>query len=188
MIHATPTDMQVYEVQMINIEGNFTISAEVSKFSKPKLISLPNPCYKDVIQKYSYLKGIQINGNDEKTELLIHIVIGTSKYAKIKTKRNIRIEKIGEQVAKHPAFVWIILSGGRDTTQNHMLLTRSNEADYAELCQLDVLGLGERKNNEKGKIYQELKDELWWDGTKQVLFVKQIAMSYQLTKLAVQRN
>ena len=153
MIHATPTDMQVYEVQMINIEGNFTISAEVSKFSKPKLISFPNPCYKDVIQKYSYLKGIQINGNDEKTELLIHIVIGTSKYAKIKTKRNIRIEKRGEQVAKYPAFVWIILSGGRDTTQNHMLLTRSNEAYYAELCQLNVLGLGERKNNEKGKIY-----------------------------------
>ena len=30
-----------------------------------------------------------------------------------------------------------------------MLLTRSKEADYAELCQLDVLGLGEQKSNKK---------------------------------------
>ena len=57
-----------------------------------------------------------------------------------------------------------------------MLLTRSKEADYAELCQLDVLGLGEQKSNKKGKIYQELKDQLWWDGTKQVFFGKQIEL------------
>ena len=32
-----------------------------------------------------------MNDNDEKTELLTHVVIGTSEYAQIKTKGNIRI-------------------------------------------------------------------------------------------------
>ena len=101
MLQATPTHEEIYEVQMTHIDGNFTINAEVSNFNKPKLISLLNPCYKDVIQKYSHLKGIQMNDNNEKTELPIHVIIGTSKYAQIKTKDNIRIENRGETIAKY---------------------------------------------------------------------------------------
>ena len=43
---------------MTKVEGYFTIKAEVSKVNKTNLISLPNPCYKDVIQQYSHQKGI----------------------------------------------------------------------------------------------------------------------------------
>ena len=48
----------------------------------------------------------------------------------------------------------------RETTQNHMLLTKSKEAACAELCQLDVLVQEEPKSNNKRKIYQEFKDQL----------------------------
>ena len=57
------------------------------------------------------------NDNGEKTEQPIHVIIGTSKYAQIKTKQNIRIENRGEQVAKYPAFEWTIISGGYNHTQ-----------------------------------------------------------------------
>ena len=61
MLHTISTHVEIYEVQMTNVEGNFNINAEVSKLN---LISPTKPCYKDVIQKYSHLKGIQMNDND----------------------------------------------------------------------------------------------------------------------------
>ena len=41
-----------------------------------------------------------------------------------------------------------------------MSLARSKEADYAEILQLDGLGLEEQKKRNKGKIYQELTEKL----------------------------
>ena len=62
-----------------------------------------------------------MNDNDEKMELLIHVITGASEYAQIKTKPNIRMGNRGELVAEYTAFGWTIISGGRETTQNHML-------------------------------------------------------------------
>ena len=93
-------------------------------------------------------------------ELLIHVIIGASKYAQNKAKRNIMIENRGEPVAEDTASEWAIISGVRETTQNHMLLTKSKETACAELCQLDVLVQEEPKSNNKSKIYQEFKDQL----------------------------
>ena len=77
MLHTTPPHVVIYKVQMTNVEGNFTINAQVSKVNKPNLISLTNPRYKDVIQKYSQLKEIQMKDNDEMTELPTHVTIDT---------------------------------------------------------------------------------------------------------------
>ena len=69
---------------------------------------------------------------------------------------NTRIGNWGEPFAEY------IASGGWETTQNHMLLTRSKEADYTELWQLDVLDLEKRKTNDKDEICHEFKDQLGW--------------------------
>ena len=106
---------------MTNVEVNFTIAAGVSKVIKPNLISFPNLCYKDIIQQYSHLKGNQMNDNDEKMELLKHVITSASEYAQIKTKPIIRIGNRGEPVAEYTAFGWTIISVGREITQNHML-------------------------------------------------------------------
>ena len=137
MLHTIPTHLEIYEVQVTNVEGDFTVNAEVSQVNKPNLIS-PNQCYKDVIQKYSHLKGTHMNDNDEKMKLPMHVIIGASEYAPIKTKQNIRIGNRGEPVEEHTAFERTIISGRQKTTQHLMLLTRSKEEDYTELCQSDV--------------------------------------------------
>ena len=135
----------MYEVKITKAKGSFTINTKVSEVNELNLSSLPNPCYKDIIQHYSHLKGIQMNDNNEKTELLIHVI---------------RIGNRGESVTEYTEFGGAIVSGGRETTKIHKLLTRGREADYAGLCQLDVLGLEERKSNYKGKIFHEFKDHL----------------------------
>ena len=93
-------------MQMTSVEGNFTIDAEVSQVIKSNL----NSCYKNVIQQYSQLKGIQMNDDDEKMELPIHVITGASEYPQIKAKPNIRIGNRGELVAEYTAFGWTIIS------------------------------------------------------------------------------
>ena len=56
--------------------------------------------------------------------------------------------------------VIIMISGGKKRTSNCLMLTRSAEADYAELCSLDVLGLKEDTSNKDNDIYQQFKDQL----------------------------
>ena len=125
---------------------------------------------------------------DKKIELPIHIIIGASEDAQIKTKQNICFGNREEPAVEYTAVGLSTISGGRKTTQNHMMLTTSKKAEYAELCQLDVLGLKERKNSAKGKFVKNSRTNVVRvkrDGIKQVSYGKQIAMSYQLTKLTV---
>lgn len=146
----------MHEVKITKAKGSFTINTKVSEVNKLNLSSLPNPCYKDIIQHYSHLKGIQMNDNNEKTELLIHVI---------------RIGNRGESVTEYTEFGGTIVYGGQETTKIHILVTRGREAGYVELRQLDVLGLEERKSNYTGKIFHEFKDHLR-DGTKHVFFKK----------------
>ena len=39
----------------------------------------------DIITKYQHLKGVEIDNTDIKSELPIHMILGASEYAKIKT-------------------------------------------------------------------------------------------------------
>ena len=82
----------------------------------------------------SHLKGIQMNDRDNKAESAIQVITGAFEYAQIKTKWHIRIENIGKPVPKYKAFGWTIIFHRRETTQNHMMLARIKEPDYADLC------------------------------------------------------
>ena len=62
--------------------------------------------------------------------------------------------------AVYTAFRWVIIPGGEKRTSNYLMLTRSAEADYAEQCSLDVLGLNEDTSNLDNDIYQRFKDQL----------------------------
>lgn len=42
--HTTPAHTEMSEVQMTNVEGSFTVNAEVIKVNKHNFISLPKIC------------------------------------------------------------------------------------------------------------------------------------------------
>ena len=72
---------------------------------------------------YSHPKRIQINVNDKKTELPIHVIIDTSEYTQIMTKQNISIGKRGEPFTEYAAYGWTLISGGREATEHPTLST-----------------------------------------------------------------
>jgi len=55
----------VYGVTIDSLEGNFRLETEVTKVDRGSLLSLENPKYAEVIQKYLHLTGIQMTDRDD---------------------------------------------------------------------------------------------------------------------------
>ena len=160
MLDTTNTFTDIYDVEITNTKGNFTINTEASKVDRAELISMPNPHCKDITQTYTHLQGVQMEDSNNKEYLPVHVILGASEYANIKTKGDAKVGQKGEPVAEYTAFGWVIIAGGKKETSNYLMLTRSAKADYAELCSLDVLGLKEDASNGDNDIYQRFKGQL----------------------------
>ena len=70
---------------------------------------------------------------DEKPELPIHITLGISDYAKIRTETKPRIGRPGEPVVELTQFGWTIMLPGKEIDISSMLLTHTAVTDYEEL-------------------------------------------------------
>ena len=114
MLHTATREVEVYKVKVSNLKGNFDIAADVSKVNKPQLVSLPNSCYQDMIEYFSYLKGVNMDGTDDKANLPIHKILGTSDNTRTKMKHVLRIGAPGGPIAECTAFGWTIMSGGKE--------------------------------------------------------------------------
>ena len=57
----------------------------MSKVDKPELMKLNNPNYAHLLEKYKHLNGAKFEDPDTRTQIPIHLVLGASDYAKIKT-------------------------------------------------------------------------------------------------------
>ena len=55
MLLTTNTLIVIYDVELTNTKGDFTINTEVSKVHRAELISIPNPHCEDIIQTYTHL-------------------------------------------------------------------------------------------------------------------------------------
>ena len=160
MLHTTNTLIDNYDVQITNTKGDFTIHTEASKVDRAVLISVLNPHYEDITQTYTHLQGVQKEDSDNKEFLPVHVIFGASEYVNIKTKKDAKVGQKGEPVAEYTDFGWVIITGGIKGTSNCLMLTRSAEANYAQLCSLDVLGLKEDASSMDNDIYQRFKDQL----------------------------
>ena len=134
---------------------------EVTKVDRGSLLSLENPKYSaEAIQKYPHLTGIQMTDRDDKPELPVHIILGVSDYAKIRTETRPKIGSPGEPVAELTKFGWTIMSPGKEAGISSMLLTQTAAADYEQLCKLDVLGIQDTAIGDQTDVYEEFKEQL----------------------------
>ena len=141
MLHTTNGLIDIYDVEITNTKDDSTIDTEVSKVDRAELISMPNSHYEDIIQTNTHLQGVQIEDSNKKEFLLVYVILEASEYASIKTERH-------QSWAK------------RRQEENQQLLNTSAEADYAELCNLDVMRLKEGTSNMDSDIDQRFKDQL----------------------------
>ena len=159
MLHSTSQKIDIYDVQISNVKGDFAFSTMVNRVDKSVLLSLPNPRYTEIIERYPHMQEITMEDMDSKPELPIHMVLGASDYTRIKTKTLPRIGKLGDPVAELTALGWTIMSPGKELELSSIYLTRSSTADYEDLCRLDVLGI-EDKSADQDSVYSEFQDQL----------------------------
>ena len=149
MMQSTTRVMDIYNLQITDLDEHFSSNSEVSKVDRQVLLALANPEYEKVLEKYSHLKGIKMNEEDKKTKLPVHMILGASDYARIKTNASARIGNNGEPVAEKTKLGWVIMSPGQELNSTAMMLTRSTKEDCMQLCSLDVLGLSDHPEGDQ---------------------------------------
>ena len=60
--------------------------------------------------RYNHLKGVEIDDVHLKRELPVHLILGTSEYARIKTETTPKMGKPGEPIAELTRFGWTFMS------------------------------------------------------------------------------
>ena len=158
MLTSVTKRIEVYNVEIKNLKGTYSLRINLNKVDRRELLKVPNPNYERLIAEYSHLKGVHMDERDQKEDLPIHVIIGASDFAKIKTPTRPRIGKEGEPIAELTNFGWIIMSPGRESVSTNALLTRTKEAEFEILWSLDVLGLEER--GEENTVHQVFKEQL----------------------------
>ena len=160
MLGSSTTNVEIYSATLGAVNGSFDMNIELTKVHKPQLLTLDNPNYATLLSKYSHLKGVKIEDNDTRPQIPIHVVLGASEYATIKTSTAQRVGKPGQPVAEKTLLGWTLMSPGREDVGSPLLLTQSALVDYEQLCSLDVLGLADSHNNDQLEVYEEFKEQL----------------------------
>ena len=68
---------------------------------------------------------MKIEDNDTRPQIPIHVVLGASEYATIKTSTTQRVGKPGQPVAEKTRLGWTLMSPGREDVESPVLLTQS---------------------------------------------------------------
>ena len=78
MMQANNRDIAIYNVVISSLMGDFQLRTEVTKVDRGVLLSLGNPWYKDLLERYNYLKGVTMDDVDNEEEL--HALRGLSNH------------------------------------------------------------------------------------------------------------
>lgn len=160
MLGSMITKVELYNVTVTSITGQFSMSVTISKVDKSELIMLENLKYEDLINKYTHLSGVHMDDNDTKPQLPIHLVLGASEYARVKTSTSSKIASSGQPVAEKTTLGWTIMSPGREHEASTTFLTQSTSVDVEQLSRLDILGLADSSANDQDVAYSEFKEQL----------------------------
>ena len=160
MLGSVTRRMEVSSINVKAVEGNFNIDVEVTKVEKGDLLLIDNPKYERLIEKFGHLKGISMIDDDRKPKLPVHLILGASDYAKIKTTERPRVGKPGEPVGEKTKFGWTLIANGKHVDYTGLLVNQTSQADFEDLCRLDVLGLRDRPENDQGEVYTEFREQL----------------------------
>ena len=152
--------VELFNVKISSLKRDFTINTEVTKVHKRELLSLENPRYKQCLDKYEHLKGVEMDDLDNKNILPVNLILGASVYARIKTETAPRIGALNEPVAEKTKLGWTIISVGKEVDLTLMFMTQTSSLEYETLCRLDVLGIADSASGDQDEVYSEFKEQL----------------------------
>ena len=160
MLGSTTREVSLSTINVASVDGEEKLQVEVTRVERGKLFTIDNPHYSEIIQSFKQFEGVVMVDNDPKPFLPVHLILGASDYAAIKTAEPPRVGQLGEPVAERTKFGWTIMSSGKDLDHSKMLLTQTSHTDYEDLCRLDILGLEDRPEHDKQTVHAEFREQL----------------------------
>ena len=58
--------IEIFKVQIRSLKGDFLLGTDVTLVNKKQLLSLENPHYQQVLERYDHLKGVKMDDMDTK--------------------------------------------------------------------------------------------------------------------------
>ena len=160
MVEVVNKPVELFNVKISSLKRDFTFNTEVTKVYKRELLSLENPRYKQCLEKYEHLKGVEMDDLDNKNIMPVNLILGASDYARIKTETAPRIGALNEPVAEKTKLGWTIISSGKEVDLTRMFMTQTSSLEYETLCRLDVLGIEDIANGDQDEVYSQFKEQL----------------------------
>ena len=160
MLGSSTREVCLSKITVESVDGKERLEVEVTRVERGKLFMVENPHYPDIIKSFKHLEGVTIVDNDPKPFLPVHLILGASDYAAIKTAEPARVGELGEPVAEKTKFGWTLMSPGKELDHSKMLLTQTSYTDYEELCRLDVLGLEDKPEHDQEAVHAEFREQL----------------------------
>ena len=160
MLGSSTRGVCLSKINVESVDGKEKLEVEVTRVERGKLFMVDNPHYPDIIKSFKHFEGVTIVDNDPKPFLPVHVILGASDYAAIKTAEPARVGELGEPVAEKTKFGWTLMSPGKELDHSKMLLTQTSYTDYEELCRLDVLGLEDRAEHDQETVHVEFREQL----------------------------
>ena len=159
LLTSRKTKIGLYDVNIASYDGSYEMTTRLSKVDKSELLFIENPKYENLIKRYQHLAA-RMDDHDKKSQLPVHVILGSGQYARIKTATTPLIGREGEPVAEKTKLGWTILSPGDEFNKTKMLLTQTSQLDFDKLCRLDVLGLEDSAENDQLPVYEEFQEQL----------------------------
>ena len=155
---STTRKLEIYDVEISELSEKLKINSAVYKEEKNTLLSLLNPKYKAIIDKYKRSASMKMNDNATKPELPINMMLGASNYARIKVPEMPRVGSPGKPAAELSRFGWVIMSGGNEISLNNLILLRTSIDAYEEFCNLNVLGVQDIPKTHEDVVHTNFKE------------------------------
>ena len=129
MLGSVNRTMEVYQIKLQSINGDFEMEADMTKVEKPQRMMLENPRYKKLIEKHQHLKGVIIDDTDDRPRLPVHLILGNSECPRMSTTEPQQLGREWDPVAVYTKLGWTITSPGQELNTTNMLLTQTSRLD-----------------------------------------------------------
>lgn len=100
MMGVVTKPVEIFKVQISSLKGDFLLETDVTLVKKRQLLSLENPRYQQVLERYDHLKGVKMDDMDTKEFLPVHLILGVCDYTKIKTETAPLIRATNDPIAR----------------------------------------------------------------------------------------
>ena len=73
-----------HHLKIESLDRHYEMEVRMMKVDKAELLSVENPHYRKLINDHPHLKGVSVTERDTKSQLPVHMVLGSGEYARIK--------------------------------------------------------------------------------------------------------